>query len=403
MIQSDALSRRPDLNPEGNDNEDITMLPKDLFVNLVDSELRKEVLDVTEKDEVVKRALDAINKKGPFPMRSSLNDWRIDDGIVLYKDRCYVPPDQKLRRRIVQQYHDSPSTGHPGQFKTLELMRRDYWWPGDSTFVKNYIKGCTPCQQMKVNTHLTTPPLMPIKGPGSRQPFAQISCDFITDLPESETYDSLMVVVDHGLTKGVVIIPCNKSITAMETAELLVKHVYKRFGLPEKFISDRGPQFTAAVTHKWGRLLGIQLAFSTAYHPQTDGESKRTNQEIEGYLRIFCANDPTDWARHLYLVEFSHNIHKHSARNAFPFYLMMGYDPCLFPLPTERSDIPDVTERIQDMEEARKEAEAVHELARQKMMERITRGFKPFKVGDKVLLESKNLRLPHKKKKLSSK
>ena len=113
-----------------------------------------------------------------------------------------------------------------------------------TTFIKKYVEGCAKCQQMKVNTHPTTPPLTPIRSEGGC-PFGLITTDFITDLPESDGYDSLMVVVDHGSTKGVVFIPCNKTIDALGVVTLLLDHVYKRFGLPNKIISDRDPRFTS--------------------------------------------------------------------------------------------------------------------------------------------------------------
>jgi len=108
------------------------------------------------------------------------------------------------------------------------------------------VEGCAKCQQMKVNTHPTTPPLTPIKSEGEC-PFSPITTDFITDLLESDGYDSLMVMVDHGSTKGVIFIPCNKTIDALGAAMLLLDHIYKRFGLPDKIISDRDPRFTSTL------------------------------------------------------------------------------------------------------------------------------------------------------------
>ena len=94
-------------------------------------------------------------------------------------------------------------------------------------FIKRYVDGCATCQQMKVNTHPTRPGLMPIPTVKDARPFSRITCDFITDLPESDGFDSLMVVVDHGLSKGVISIPCTKTIDALGTANFYLKHVYK--------------------------------------------------------------------------------------------------------------------------------------------------------------------------------
>ena len=131
--------------------------------------------------------------------------------------------------------------------------------------------------------------------------------DLITDLPCSAGYDSILVVVDQGLTKGVILIPCTKSITAEGTAKLLLENLYKRFGLPDKIISDRGPQFASKAFVELLKQLGVQSALSTAYHPQTDGTTERVNQEIEAYLAIYCASHPEEWPNALHILEFTHN------------------------------------------------------------------------------------------------
>ena len=98
--------------------------------------------------------------------------------------------------------------------------------------------------------------------------------DLITDLPLSQGFNSILVMVDHGLTKGVILLPCNKTITVEQVAELLLEHLYKRFGLPDEFISDRGPQFAAHAFQELLKLLNVTSKLSTAYHPQTDGATE---------------------------------------------------------------------------------------------------------------------------------
>jgi len=243
-------------------------------------------------------------------------------------------------------HHDTLPMGHPGQWQTLELIRWNYWWPGMTTFMKRYVKGCTKCQQMKVNTHLTTPPLTLIKSEGGC-PFCLITTDFITDLPESNGYDSLMVMVDHGSMKGVIFIPCNKTIDALGAATLVLDHIYKRFSLPDKIISDRDPHFTSQLFQELGRLLGIKLAMSTAYHPQTDGQTKHINQEVEIYLRMFCSNNPDTWRMLLPTTGFTINQRTHSMQKVSPFYLMMGYEPKGIPTPFPSTNMPTAQEQIQ--------------------------------------------------------
>jgi hypothetical protein len=174
---------------------------------------------MTQNDEFVQKALTALKQSGPLPIRSKLDDWELENGLLFFKQKCYVPPGD-LRKTLTKRYHDSLTAGHPGQLKTLELLRRNYYWPGMTVFVRNYVDGCATCQQMKINTHPTKPGLMPIKTPVNATPFSDVTCDFITDLPESDGFDSLMVVVDHGSSKGVIISPTNKTIDAIGTTQL---------------------------------------------------------------------------------------------------------------------------------------------------------------------------------------
>jgi hypothetical protein len=231
-----------------------------------------------------------------------------------------------------------------------------------------------------------------------------VSIDFMTDLPEIEGIDSLMVVVDHGLTKGIIIIPCTKEITALGTANAYLSEVYKRFGLPDIIISDRGPQFASHVFQELMKLLGIESRMSTAHHPQTDGETERVNQEIQAYLRIFCAYHQDTWKQYIATAEFCHNQRSHSTTGTAPFHLMMGYDPKAVPTAFEETKVPAVEDRLKELEQARIEALAAHDLARIKMQERI-KGTSPhaFKKGDKVWLDARYLNRQYESRKLSPK
>ncbi len=160
--------------------------------------------------------------------------------------------------------------GHPGHLKTLELIRQDYYWPGMTSTISKWVEGCALCQQMTINTHPTTPGIMPIKSHATC-PFEQVSMDFITDLPAVNRFDSVLTVVDQGLTKGVVFIPCKKSFTTMDTANSYINDVHKRYRLPTTLISDRGPQFTSKVFEEICKIFGIDHRKSTTFHPQTDG------------------------------------------------------------------------------------------------------------------------------------
>ena len=309
----------------------------------------------------------------------------------------YIPPD--ACHTLVSSLHSSPTLGHAGRFYTKTFLERDFWWPGLATYVNKFIEGCAVCQQNKVNTHPVCPPLNPIPSSTSL-PFKQLSVDLITDLLEVHGIDSILVMVDHGLMKGVIIIPCSKTIDAAGVGKLLFTNVFKCFGIHDSLISDRGPQFASALARELARLLKYDIKLSTAYHPQTDGQTERVNQEIETYLRIFCTNQPCSWPNLLTTAEFQHNSAPHHSTKVSPFSLMMGYEPRAYP-PIGKTFLPALENRLTTLDEARKEALTAHETARRIMRERVTRTFSPWKVGDKVWLEATNLRLQYPSRKLA--
>src|SRR5271154_7275993 len=178
-------------------------------------------------------------------------------------------------------FHDHGTVGHPGELETFNSVTEHYWWPGIRMFIKNYVKGCGICQQFKIDRHPSHPSYLPTEGARTMRPFANCSMDMITNLWTVGGHDSILVVVDQGLSKGVILIPCSKTLTTDGMTKLLLDNLYKRFGLPDKIISDRGPQFAAQSFKELLKLLGVQSALSTAYHPQTDGTTERVNQEIE--------------------------------------------------------------------------------------------------------------------------
>jgi hypothetical protein len=134
----------------------------------------------------------------------------------------------------------------------------NYWWPGLWTFVKNYIQGCGICQQFKINRSPLNPAYIVIEGANNTRPFAKCSIDLIMDLLPVEGYDSILVVVDQGLSKEVILCPCAKTITWEGTVTLLHENLFKRFGLPDKMISDRDPRFAAHAFQELLKLLNIK-------------------------------------------------------------------------------------------------------------------------------------------------
>ena len=223
------------------------------------------------------------------------------------------------------------------------------------------------CQQNKINTHPTCVPLTPISF-SSSLPFKQLSVDLVMDLPPAQGFDSLMVVINHGLTKGVIIIHCSKTIDAAGVGKLFFLNVFKQFGLHDSIISDQGPQFASALTRELAQLLKYDIQLSTAFHPQTNGQTERTNQEIETYLCILCTNNPHSWLDLLPTTKFQHNSASHHSTKASLFSLLLGYEPQAYPS-LGKTFVPALENHMAALEKARKEAITAYETAQQIMKE----------------------------------
>ena len=189
----------------------------------------------------------------------------------------------------------------------------------------------------------------------------------IGELPESSGYNAIAVFVDR-FSKQIHVIPSNTSCTALGMATLFRDHVFKLHGKPRKFISDRGGQYKSLFSDKFYRLSGIEANPSTAYHPQTDGQTERINQEIEQYLRLFINYHQSDWADWLALVEFSYNDKRQAATGASPFYVNTGRHPYKGIEPNfEESTVPSAAEFAKKMADIHKETKAALELTAEMM------------------------------------
>jgi hypothetical protein len=302
MGKPDALSRRADHGSGQGDNDNLTLLGPELFwihalagVRLEGDEcnILQEVwrsLKVDDQDESVAKAARELRKdKGRGTIKSA--EWSESDGLLMFRGTIYVPKDRDLGHCIIEQHHDMRIARHGGCFKTLELVSCNYWWPQMSCYIGPYIKTCDLCNRMKVQRQQPIGELHPSETP--EVPWDTISVNFIVELPESHGYDTIMCVVDS-LTKRTHFILTHTTINTEGTALLFLKEVWKHHGTPQVVVSDRGPQFVTTFTHKLYKLLGIKLAMSMVYHPQTNGQTEHVNQVLEGYLCIFTSRRQDD-------------------------------------------------------------------------------------------------------------
>ena len=260
IVQSDSLSRCPNFIPEEDmDNEDMIMLPETLFVNLIDMELQGQILNCKKLNSDAMEALKILLENGSTTIQNQLLNWLVEwvEGkqVLYHRGKNYIPMDEELQQDITKMFHNHQMAGRPGELETYNSIRQHYWWPRLRTYVKNYFQGCGVCQQFKIDWQPAKPSFLPMEGPSTTCPFANCSMDFMTDLPLVKGHDSILMVVDQGLTKGIILAPCSKTITAKQTAQLLLENLYKWFGLPEKIISDWGPQFVSRAFVELLKLL----------------------------------------------------------------------------------------------------------------------------------------------------
>jgi len=207
--------------------------------------------------------------------------WSWDDSLLLRDNLIYVPDDDSLRLEITRMHHDDALAGHYGIAKTYELLCRNYYFPDMAKYVKKYVETCDTCARGKARRHAPHGELAPLPVPAG--PWKGISCDFIVDLPLSHGKDALLVFIDR-LTKMCHLIACAKTTTAPEFARMYLDYVVRLHGLPDSIVSDRGGIFTSKFWKALSRMLGTKQRLSTAFHPQTDGQTERMNQTVEQYL-----------------------------------------------------------------------------------------------------------------------
>src|SRR5579875_774520 len=199
-----------------------------------------------------------------------------------------------------------------------------YTWPKIHEFVWDYISSCTVCGRNKPRRHRPYGLLKPLPVP--IRPWDSISMDFIEELPMSNGYNSILVIVDRSSKQGI-FIPTHTTITSEQLAELFVIHVFSKHGVPNHVTSDHGSEFVSAFFQALGQALSMELHYTSGYHPEADGQTERVNQTLEQYIRIYCSYQQDDWASLLPMAEFAYNNAPNASTGVTPFYANKGYHP----------------------------------------------------------------------------
>ena len=312
-------------------------------------------------------------------------------------DRLYIPADGPLRTRLLQECHDVPTAGHLGKDKTLEQVKRRFYWPRMDADVLQYVRTCDACQRNKPSQQATAGLLQPLPIPD--HPWQQVTMDLITSLPLSRAgHDAIVVFVDK-LSKMVHLVATKTDVTAPQLAEIFWRTVVRHHGLPSSIVSDRDPRFTGHFWRALWKCLGTQLTMSTAFHPQTDGQTERANRTLEEMLRSYVSFQQKDWDEHLVAAELAFNASKHASTGFTPFYLNGGrevsvpLDLALEEARTTRQ--PDAAARIQQLHRDLEAAKEHLLKAQQRQAHHADKHRREvcFKVGDEVLLSTAHLKL----------
>jgi len=266
--------------------------------------------------------------KGKRRRRAGSLRWAFDPtGLLRYDRRLYIPPEASVRAELLKRHHDDELAGHFGIERTLELMSRKYYWPELAKDVEEYVSSCDVCQRVKAPRHRPYGELQSLPRPSG--PWEEVTMDMIMSLPSCKrggsVYDAILVVVDH-YTKMARYIPTSKTLTAVQLADIFFEEVVCRYGTPKGIVSDRGSIFTSSYWSEICYQTKIKRRLSTAFHPQTDGQTERQNQTLEHYLRCYCNEEQDNWANLLPLAEFAYINTKQVTLGCSPFYVMLGYN-----------------------------------------------------------------------------
>ncbi|KAF8758990.1 Chromo (CHRromatin Organization MOdifier) domain [Rhizoctonia solani] len=357
----DALSRRSDhanIPPDAQ-----TMHPDLVFANVAlvtpEKELQRQIELSLDQDESLEEILQFLQNesKAPPSIKRAFKDYEMEAGLLFYQGRIVVPDVGTLRTELLRIFHDSPLAGHPGRQRTLELVSH----------------SCETCQRIRKPKYASIPP-QPLELPV--RPWQHVSYDMIVDLPKDGNNDSILVIVDS-FTKYGIFIKCSKKLKAPELAELFLEH---------------GRVFNNKFLRALYKRLGIDPHFSSAYHPQSNGQTERVNPSIEHFLRAYVGANQRDWTRWLPMAEFAYNNAVHSSTGKTPFKALYGWEPTLTPsnVPT---DVPEADDLAQTMETQWKEVESALRQSKQRMTAGEEGSPIEFEIGEEAWLDAKNVNL----------
>ncbi|KAL0536920.1 hypothetical protein IC582_025883 [Cucumis melo] len=344
--------------------------------------LRQKIIDAQSNDPylVEKRGLAEAGQTAEFSLSS--------DGGLLFERRLCIPSDSAVKTELLSEAHSSPFSMHPGSTKMYQDLKRVYWWRNMKREVAEFVSKCLVCQQVKAPRQKPAGLLQPLSIPEWK--WENVSMDFITGLPRTlRGFTVIWVVVDR-LTKSAHFVPGKSTYTASKWAQLYMSEIVRLHGVPVSIVSDRDARFTSKFWKGLQTAMGTRLDFSTAFHPQTDGQTERLNQVLEDMLRACALEFPRSWDSHLHLMEFAYNNSYQATIGMAPFEALYG-KCCRSPVCWDEVG----EQRLMGPELVQSTNEAIQKIrsrmhtaqSRQKSYADVRRKDLEFEVGDKVFLK----------------
>jgi transposase InsO family protein len=318
---------------------------------------------------------------------TSVPNFSLQDGLLRFKGRVWIGNNATVQQSIMSALHASPVGGHSGIPVTYQRIKKLFAWPAMKKCIQEFVASCTICQQAKPER---------VKYPGLLQPlpvpdraWQTVTLDFVEGLPMSGGFNCILVVVDK-FSKFAHFLLLKHPFTAATVAKVFMQNVYKLHGLPSALVSDRDRVFTSALWKTLFSMAGVSLHMSSAYHPQSDGQTERVNQCLETFLRCFVHACPHKWSEWIHLAEFWYNTSWHSALTYSPFEVLYGYSPRHFGVDVlSACPVPSLSDWIQEkaimtdlIQQHLKRAQ--HRMKQQADKNRVER---QFSVGDLVFLK----------------
>ena len=349
---ADALSRKyEDMDPEAffalkvfdqtvpdKDSDEglatVSLISDDGWDNHVPLEKAQEDFRLLQDDGVVREWIGAqaqddpiyvdIRQKCESSVEGRHRDFTVDKGVLSHKGRLFVPRDPFLRERILSTYHNL-FLHEGGEALNFRIARR-FFWPNMEKSVADFCKTCYTCGRIKQQNVAAQGPMLPLPTP--HRPMLMLSLDFVTGMPRTLTgYDAILTITDK-FSKFKFLRPASTSWTSEDVFTVLSR-VFHEHGWPRVLVSDRDPRFTSETYKLLMEANGVQLAFSTANHPQTDGQSEITNKVVMDRLRAAMARDGTTenvWDNFLPYIQKTLNETPSSVTGLSPNLIRFGFE-----------------------------------------------------------------------------